>query len=117
MNKDILLGMMMSGGTGGGGGSVVVPNINATATTLPAGSDATVTKSGSNTNVVFAFGIPQGDPGEQGPMGAQGLLGRKAHPGKAFLPVEQLVKCLQKHPIMTMRPLGKTQQTLELYLS
>lgn len=68
--KDFIMGMQVAGsGAGSGGGTVVIPNINATATTLPAGSDATVTKTGSNTNVVFNFGIPQGDQGNQGPAG------------------------------------------------
>lgn len=58
--------MVVGGGPGSGGGSVVVPNINATVETLPAGSEATVEKSGSNTNVTFNFGIPKGDTGAKG---------------------------------------------------
>lgn len=41
-------------------------NITATATTLPAGSSATVTKSGTGENLNFEFGIPKGDTGESG---------------------------------------------------
>lgn len=61
-------------GEGGGGATVEV----GTTTTLPAGSDATVTNSGTETEVVLDFGIPQGikgDTGEQGPQGAQGPKG------------------------------------------
>lgn len=42
----------------------MTPNITATATTLPAGSSATVTKSGTAENPAFAFGIPKGDKGD-----------------------------------------------------
>lgn len=56
--------------SGGGGG--VIPNIQATAETLPAGSAATVTRTGSNANPVFHFGIPQGIQGEQGIQGDPG---------------------------------------------
>lgn len=81
--KDFIMGMQVAGsGTGSGGGTVVIPNINAAATTLPAGSDATVTKSGSNTNVMFTFGIPQGNQGNQGPTGAQGPVGATGPKGE-----------------------------------
>lgn len=58
-------------GEGGGGATVEV----GTTTTLPAGSDATVTNSGTDTEVVLNFGIPQGakgDTGNAGPAGADG---------------------------------------------
>lgn len=77
--KEFVLGMQVAGSGTGGGGTVVIPNIDATAETLPAGSEATVTKTGSNTNVVFNFGIPKGDqgePGPQGPAGPQGPVGQ-----------------------------------------
>lgn len=74
---------MIAGGGSGDGGTVVVPNIQATATTLSAGSEATVTRSGSDTNPVFAFGIPQGIQGNQGPMGAQGVAGPAGATGPA----------------------------------
>ena len=74
---------MIAGGGSGDGGTVVVPNIQATATTLSAGSEATVTRSGSDTNPVFAFGIPQGIQGNQGPMGAQGVAGPTGATGPA----------------------------------
>lgn len=62
-----------------GGGGSVTPNIQATAETLPAGSEATVTRTGSNANPVFNFGIPEGDPGNPGTPGAPGA---KGDPGK-----------------------------------
>lgn len=66
-------------GEGGGGGGGVTPNIQATAETLPAGSVATVTRTGSDANPVFNFGIPKGDPGDPGTPGAPGA---KGDPGK-----------------------------------
>lgn len=51
------------------------PNITATATTLPAGSSATVTKSGTAENPAFAFGIPKGDNGDKGDKGEKGDKG------------------------------------------
>lgn len=46
-----------------------------TTTTLPAGSDATVTNSGTANHLVLNFGIPQGEKGEQGEQGEQGPVG------------------------------------------
>lgn len=54
------------GDKGDKGDTGVTPNITATATTLPAGSSATVTKSGTAENPAFAFGIPKGDKGDTG---------------------------------------------------
>lgn len=101
-----------SGSGSGGGGTAIVPNIQMTASSLPAGSEPTVTRSGSNANPVFALGIPEGepgpagpqgsagengapgetgpqgpkgdkgDPGEQGPQGVQGIQGEKGDPGE-----------------------------------
>lgn len=54
------------------------PAISATATTLAAGSAATVTRGGTNAAPSFVFGIPQGvkgDTGATGPMGPQGPMG------------------------------------------
>lgn len=48
------------------GDTGVTPNITVTATTLPAGSPATVTKSGTAENPVFTFGIPKGQDGLNG---------------------------------------------------
>lgn len=40
-----------------------------TTTTLPAGSSATVTNSGTSTDAIFNFGIPKGDKGDKGDTG------------------------------------------------
>lgn len=81
--KDGIVGaMVVGGGSGGGGGTPIVPKISATATTLPAGSNATVTQSGTNTDVVFEFGIPQGVQGIQGTEGPQGPAGPQGPQGK-----------------------------------
>lgn len=82
--RDGIVGaMVVGGGSGsGGGGSVVVPNINATAESLPAGSEATVEKSGSSTNVTFNFGIPRGADGQQGAPGATGPAGPQGAQGQ-----------------------------------
>lgn len=67
------------------------PVITATATTLPEGSSATVTKSGTDENPTFEFGIPKGDKGDKGdtgatgdtgPQGPQGLTGPRGETGK-----------------------------------
>ena len=44
-------------------------------TTLPAGSNATVTNSGTAENVVLNFGIPRGATGATGPVGPRGATG------------------------------------------
>ena len=46
-----------------------------TVTTLPAGSNATVTNSGTSSSAVLDFGIPPGDKGETGATGPQGETG------------------------------------------
>ncbi len=51
------------------------PIITITVDTLPAGSSATVTKTGSNETPNFNFGIPRGDKGEVGPQGPKGDRG------------------------------------------
>lgn len=50
-------------------------------TTGSAGSQATVTNSGSDTQVVLNFTIPKGDQGEQGPKGDQGEQGLQGPKG------------------------------------
>lgn len=59
----------------------IVPNIQVTATTLEAGSQATVTKEGTNENPTFKFGIPKGDKGEKGDAGEKGDKGDKGETG------------------------------------
>lgn len=54
------------GDKGDKGNTGAIPVITATATTLPAGSSATVTKSGTAENPTLAFGIPKGDKGDTG---------------------------------------------------
>ena len=53
----------------------VTPNISATASDLPAGSNPTVEVSGSPESPVIAFGIPAGQPGKNGTPGANGAPG------------------------------------------
>lgn len=63
-----------NGAKGDKGDTGATPNITATATTLPAGSSATVTKSGTAENPAFAFGIPKGDKGDKGEKGDSGTV-------------------------------------------
>lgn len=77
--------------TAGATGSVTQPlvlksttNVSVgTTTTLAAGSSATVTKSGTLTQPVFSFGIPQGLTGATGPAGAKGATGATGATGPA----------------------------------
>ena len=62
------------GDKGDKGDTGVTPNITATATTLPAGSSATVTKSGTAENPTSDFGIPKGDKGDKGEKGESGTV-------------------------------------------
>ena len=64
-----------TGATGPQGATGATPQITAQVTTLAAGSQATVTQTGSATNPVLAFGIPQGIQGVQGPQGETGPQG------------------------------------------
>lgn len=66
-----------------GGEEGVVPNIQATATTLPPDSPATVTRSGPDTAPAFEFGIPAGKPGKAGNPGKPGNPGDN---GTTFTP-------------------------------
>lgn len=45
-----------------------------TTSTLPAGSNATVTNTGTNTDPIFNFGIPKGPKGDKGDKGDSGVL-------------------------------------------
>ena len=88
---DFALVKAIAGFSGGGGGGVT-PNIQATAETLPVGSKATVTRTGSNANPVFHFGIPEGGQGEtgpQGPAGPPGPAGIQGPAGEAGPPGEK----------------------------
>lgn len=55
--------------------------VGATAESLPAGSDPTVTLGGTATKRTFAFGIPAGADGDPGPQGEQGPQGEKGDTG------------------------------------
>ena len=57
------------------------PAISATATTLAAGSAATVTRGGTNAAPSFVFGIPQGVKGDTGPTGPVGPMGPQGPTG------------------------------------
>lgn len=66
-----------------GGGSTVSVNVGETTTGEP-GTNAIVTNSGDETNVVLNFTIPRGNPGptgKQGPAGAPGPAGPGVAPG------------------------------------
>lgn len=64
------------------GADGITPNISiGSTTTLEAGSDATVSKSGTEENPVFNFGIPQGIQGEQGEQGETGPQGPEGPEG------------------------------------
>ena len=76
---DIAMVKAIAGAAGGGSGAV--PNIQAAAETLPAGSEAAVTRTGSNANPIFRFGIPQGLPGPKGDPGAKGDPGERGPAG------------------------------------
>lgn len=84
------------GPEGPAGKDGITPVISVLATTLEAGSEATVSKSGSDKAPTFTFGIPkgltgdtgpkgdtgpQGEPGTTGPQGPQGLQGPQGETG------------------------------------
>lgn len=75
--NDVLTGPQgPQGEPGPDGADGVSPTINIGETnTLNAGSPATVTNVGSETNVILNFGIPQGPQGEQGEPGVDGADG------------------------------------------
>lgn len=52
-----------------------------TVSTLPAGSSATVTNSGTSTDPIFNFGIPKGDTGAAGQNGTNGTNGTNGQDG------------------------------------
>lgn len=69
------------GPEGPAGKDGVTPIISVTATTLEPGSEATVSKSGSDESPTFTFGIPKGATGEQGPKGDTGPQGETGPEG------------------------------------
>lgn len=67
---------------------VTHPTISVAAKTLDSGSDATVTKSGTDAAPVFTFGIPKGakgDRGDTGPRGPQGPAGSSGPTPNAYV--------------------------------
>ena len=68
-----------------GGGSTVSVNVGKTTTGEP-GTNASVTNSGDETNVVLNFTIPRGDTGPQGPQGKQGPSGAPGPAGPGVAP-------------------------------
>ena len=68
-----------------GGGSTVSVNVGKTLTGQP-GTDASVTNSGDETNVILNFTIPRGDTGPQGPQGKQGPTGAPGPAGPGVAP-------------------------------
>lgn len=68
------------------------PTISVAAKTLDSGSDATVTKSGTDAAPVFTFGIPKGakgDRGDTGPRGPQGPAGSSGPTPDAYVTTVQ----------------------------
>ena len=63
------------GADGKDGTDGVTPDIGVAAETLPAGSEATVSKSGELAAPTFTFGIPKGDKGDKGDLGEKGDAG------------------------------------------
>lgn len=85
IGQQVYAAIMAAGAGGGGGGGTVSVDAGA-ATALPAGSAPTVTNSGTTTNAIFNFGIPEGDKGDKGdpgPAGPQGEAGPKGDTGPA----------------------------------
>ena len=60
-------------GPAGSDGQAATVSIGST-TTLPAGSSATVTNSGTSSAAVFNFAIPKGDTGSKGPAGDTNVI-------------------------------------------
>lgn len=63
------------GPQGATGATGATPQITAQVTTLAAGSNATVSQTGTAEQPVLTFGIPRGNTGEQGVQGIQGEKG------------------------------------------
>ena len=69
------------GPEGPAGKDGVTPVISVLATTLEAGSEATVSKSGGDESPTFTFGIPRGATGDTGPQGEPGPAGSQGPKG------------------------------------
>lgn len=66
------------------------PAITVAATTLAAGSKATVTKSGTDKAPEFTFGIPKGEKGDKGDKGDTGARGPQGPQGPAGAGLSQI---------------------------
>lgn len=72
-NKVILVsGVGPRGPKGEKGDTAITCSVGSTTTGAP-GTNATVTNSGTGTNLVFDFTIPRGADGQQGPQGEPGV--------------------------------------------
>ena len=69
-----------TGPTGPAGAATII--VGTTTTTEP-GTNANVTNSGTNENVILNFDIPRGATGPTGPTGPQGLQGIQGSTGAA----------------------------------
>jgi microcystin-dependent protein len=76
-----LLGDLVNG-TPGPAGPAATTNVGVT-TTLPAGSQATVTNVGTESDAILDFGIPEGDQGVKGDKGDQGDKGDTGDRGES----------------------------------
>ena len=81
-----------TGPTGPAGAATITVGIT---TTTDAGSNASVTNSGTNENVILDFSIPRGSIGPTGPTGPQGNIGPIGLTG-ATGPTERLFKSSNK---------------------
>lgn len=76
LERQIYAALVAAGGGGGGGGTPGrAATVSVGTTTLSAGSPASVTNSGTTSDAVLNFGIPQGQQGIQGPTGPVGPAG------------------------------------------
>ena len=100
------------------GDTGLTPIITATATTLPAGSSATVTKSGTDENPTFNFGIPKGDKGEQGLAGTTNYDDLENKPDLSIYPQKDLSNVT--YPTNVADGIAKTgagDRVIETYIS
>lgn len=74
LSEALGVGSSTSVSGGGGGATTVSVNVNSTTTGAP-GTDASVTNSGDEVNVMLDFVIPRGATGATGPQGPQGETG------------------------------------------
>lgn len=79
-------------GGGGSGGQVTQPTIQVgNVETVPFGTSAEVSNSGTSVNAIFDFKIPQGKPGKDGEPGEQGENGTSAGFGNVTATIDNNV--------------------------